>query len=139
MQGQAVCTAHQGRHGIVNDACWLPARDRPQPFRWRFVRCETCGVELDIRTEVRTGQSVTLVAGTDTPHRHEPPIRVALDPDDLADAIVRASRAARQERQPQQTTASVAAGPVATASPQDVAHGEIPAVAVWSPDEDGVG
>lgn len=99
MQGQAVCTAHQGRHGVVDGACWLPARERPQPFRWRFVRCETCGVELDIRTEVRTGQSVTLLAGTDTPHRHEPPIRVALDPDDLAEAIVRASRAARQERQ----------------------------------------
>lgn len=101
MDGYAVCTEHQGRHGLVNGGCWLPARERPQPFRWRFSRCEQCGVELDIRTEVRTGQSVTLLAGTDTVHRHEPPITVRLDSDELADAIVRARRAARQERQPQ--------------------------------------
>lgn len=102
MTGHAVCTAHQGKHGVFDGHCFIPARERPQPFRWRFTRCETCGLELDIRTEVRTGQSVTLLAGADTPHRHEPPITVTLDPDDLADAIVRASRAARQERQPQQ-------------------------------------
>lgn len=140
MIGHAVCTAHQGKHGVIDGRCWLPARERPRPFRWRFTRCETCGLELDIRTEVRTGRSDTLLAGTDTPHRHEPPIRVALDPDDLADAIVRASRAARQERQPApQTTAPVAVAPVAQTPMLVAEEGEIPSVAVWTPDGDGVG
>lgn len=98
MSGWTVCTAHSGAHGVVGGRCWIPAREQPQPFRWRFTHCERCGASVDVRTEVRTGESITLSAGTDTPHWHEPPIRVALDPDDLADAIVRASRAARQER-----------------------------------------
>lgn len=100
----AKCTPHEGRHGVdYMGRCFVPARDRRdrQPYRWRFVTCETCGVSLDIRTDRVSGASETLLAGTDRPHRHEPPITVALDPEALASAIVAASRAARQERAPQ--------------------------------------
>lgn len=100
MIGHTVCTAHQGRHGVVDGRCWIPAREQPQPFRWRFTHCERCWASVDVRTEVRTGESITLSAGTDTPHWHEPPLTVSLDPAELAEAIVAASRAARQERQP---------------------------------------
>jgi hypothetical protein len=56
-------------------------------------------MQLDYRTDNKTGVTETLEYGTDREHRHAPALEVSLDPDALADAIVRASRAARQERQ----------------------------------------
>lgn len=101
MVGHAVCTAHQGKHGVSDGRCVLVGAEVRRPFTFKASVCQTCGFAVDIRRCSVTGVAETLCAGTDTPHRHEPPIRVALDPDDLADAIVRASRSARQERQPQ--------------------------------------
>lgn len=103
MDGYAVCTAHQGKHGVSDGRCVLMGAEVRRPFTFKAAVCQTCGFAVDIRRCTVTGVAETLCAGTDTPHRHETPIAVTLDPDDLAEAIVRASRAARQERQPQQT------------------------------------
>ncbi len=140
MGGGTVCTAHAGRHGVYEGRCVLMGAEVPRPFTFRpGGRCGTCGVELDLRYERGKRSAVALLAGTDTPHGHST-VAVDLDADTLAEAIVRASRAARQERQPHpQTPAPVAVAPVAQAPAALAGGGEIPSVAVWSPDEDGVG
>jgi hypothetical protein len=52
--------------------------------------------------DLRDGRIRMLEAGGDNEHRHAAPIRVELDPQQLADAIVTASRAARQDRKSEQ-------------------------------------
>jgi hypothetical protein len=119
----------------------LPMMGRavPRPYTFRFGTCERCGRAVDYRTEVRTGQSVTLLAGTDTPHRHEPPIVVQLDPEQLAEAIVSASRAAREARsQPRETAPASVEPQAAMPAPQTRQRppettGEIHGVAVVRP------
>lgn len=140
MVGHAVCTAHAGRHGVYEGRCVLVGAEVRRPFTFRAGgNCGTCGVELDLRYERGKRSAVALLAGTDTPHGHST-VAVDLDADTLAEAIVRASRAARQERQPHpQTPAHVAVAPVAQTPVAVAGEGEIPSVAVWSPDEDGVG
>lgn len=144
MNGHAVCTAHQGRHGVYEGRCVLMGADVPRPFAFRDGgHCGVCGVALDLRYERGKRSAVVLLAGTDTPHGHSP-AHVSLDADELAAAIVAASRAARGERQPPHR--APAAPQVASAVSQPtrqveagVAVGEIPSVAVWSPgDGDGV-
>lgn len=140
MSGHAVCTAHNGRHGVYEGRCVLMGAEVPRPFTFRpGGRCGTCGVELDLRYERGKRSAVTLLAGTDTPHGHST-LSVDLDADTLAEAIVRASRTARQERQPQPQQGAVAAAPVQQANHpvRQPVPDAIPAVAVWTP-SDGVG
>lgn len=122
MSGAAVCTAHHGRHGTYLGQCVLTGREVPRPFAFRpGGYCPTCGVALDVRRERGSRQSVALLAGTDTPHGHAQPT-VALDAAELAEAIVLASRAARQERQqPQRRDPE----PI---DPQSTMSGRVPAV-----------
>lgn len=99
MSGYAVCTAHHGRHGVWAGQCVLTGREVRRPFTFRAATCERCGFAVDIRRCVVTGVAETLCAGTDTPHRHPDPIVVTLDPEQLAEAVVSASRAARSDAQ----------------------------------------
>ena len=96
------CKRHDGKHQDVHGQCvhWgAPAALRPG-------HCPEagCGAEVMRRLDLSNGRVTTLEAGSDLPHHHAPPIRVELDPETLASAIVSASRAARQERQPTPVT-----------------------------------
>ena len=91
------CKRHDGKHQDVHGQCvhWgAPAALRPG-------HCPEagCGAEVMRRLDLSNGRVTTLEAGSDLPHQHGAPIRVELDPETLASAIVSASRAARQERQ----------------------------------------
>lgn len=93
------CKRHDGKHQDVHGQCvhWgAPAALRPG-------HCPEagCGEEVMRRLDLSSGRVTTLEAGSDLPHTHTAPIRVELDPDAIAYAIVSASRMARQER-PQQ-------------------------------------
>lgn len=94
------CTAHAGRHGVYEGRCVLVGAEVPRPFTFRAGgNCGVCGAEIDLRYERGKRSAVVLLSGTDTPHGHSQAV-VALDADELAAAIVSASRAARSERQP---------------------------------------
>lgn len=96
------CTEHHGRHGLSDGRCVLVGSEVPRPFVFRDGgHCGVCGVALDVRFTRGQRERTVLLAGTDTPHGHSQPA-VSLDADELAAAIVRASRATRQELQPQQ-------------------------------------
>ncbi len=137
------CTAHAGRHGVYEGRCVLVGAEVPRPFTFRAGgNCGVCGAEIDLRYERGKRSAVVLLSGTDTPHGHSQAV-VGLDADELAAAIVAASRAARSERQPQRVSAApqlASAATRPTRQPEaDVTVGEIPSVAVWSPgDGDGV-
>lgn len=125
------CSKHSGRHMDVHGQCvhWgAPAALRP-------ARCAECGAETMRRLDLTDGSVTTIEAGSDHLHTHAAPIRVELDPDDLAHAIVTASRAARQERQQEQDQQI---GPVLVASdppaPRD-GRGAIVGVPVVRPDD----
>lgn len=85
---------------MIAGECYAMGREVPRPYTFAFLRCRECGAEVTHRRERATGRTVILEPGTDTEHRHAPavPGRVELDVDSLAGAIVRASRAAREER-----------------------------------------
>lgn len=53
------------------------------------------------RYDLSNGRVTTVEAGSDQIHQHTAPIRVELDPETLASALLSGFRAARQER-PQQ-------------------------------------
>lgn len=137
------CTEHHGRHGLSDGRCVLVGSEVPRPFVFRDGgHCGVCGVALDVRFTRGQRERTVLLAGTDTPHGHSQAV-VALDADELAAAIVSASRASRSERQPHRAADSPQLAPSVT-QPQRQAEavaagGEIPSVAVWSPgDGDGV-
>lgn len=91
------CSKHNGRHTDVHGQCvhhGAPVAIRPGVCPEAGCRSEVMRV-LDLRD----GTVRMLEAGGDNEHRHAAPIRVELDPEQLASAIVSASRAARQERQ----------------------------------------
>ncbi len=131
------CDAHHGRHGTYLGGCVLMGSEAPRPFTFRAGgNCGVCGVEIDLRYERGKRTAAVLVAGTDTPHGHSQAV-VALDADELAAAIVSASRASRSERQPHRAADSPQLATAVT-QPQRQAEavaagGEIPSVAVWSP------
>ncbi len=137
MVGHAVCTAHAGRHGVYEGRCVLVGAEVRRPFTFRAGgNCGVCGAEIDLRYERGKRTAAVLVAGTDTPHGHSQAV-VALDADELAAAIVSASRASRSERQPHRAADSPQLATAVT-QPQRQAEavaagGEIPSVAVWSP------
>lgn len=93
------CVKHNGRHLDVHGQCVHPGA----PYALRPGVCPEAGCRADImrRLDLSSGRADILEAGSDQPHTHAAPIRVELDPEQLAAAIVSASRAARQERQPQ--------------------------------------
>lgn len=96
------CKRHDGKHMDVHGQCvhWgAPAALRPG-------HCPEagCGAEIMRRYDLSNGRVTTVEAGNDLPHTHTAPIRVELDPESLAYAIVSASRMARQERQPTSVT-----------------------------------
>lgn len=137
------CTLHEGRHLYVRGHCINPGRR----YAYRYGRCpdDGCTVEICNRLDVMSGRTDRLDAETDRPHVHAPPIRVELDEERLAAAIVAASRAARQA-----TAATLPARPVATRQPPaegapppalpEQSGAPIPTVAVWSPGpDDGLG
>jgi hypothetical protein len=125
------CKKHDGRHLDVHGQCV----HRGAPVALRPSRCVECGAETMRRLDLTDGTVTTIEAGSDQPHRHAAPIRVELDPETLASAIVSASRAARQERQQQQEQPS---GPVLVASdppmPRDD-RGVIEGVPIVRPDD----
>lgn len=128
------CAKHSGRHMDVHGQCV----HHGAPVALRPGRCADCGAEIMRCLDLGSGKVSTVEAGSDQPHTHAAPIRVELDPDMLAQAIVNASRAARQERQQQQEQPS---GPVLVADreppmPRDD-RGVILGVTVVRPD-DGV-
>lgn len=88
------CIKHNGRHMDVHGQCvhW------GAPVALRPGVCQECGAETMRRMDLTNGEVTTVEAGSDTIHWHPQPVRVTLDEDALAGAIVRASRAARQER-----------------------------------------
>lgn len=79
--GLAVCVAHRGAHQVYLGGCHALPPQRP-PYTVPLRAC-------------RVDPSCRLADGT---HTHAVTSRVDLDPDALADAIVRASRAVRAER-----------------------------------------
>lgn len=131
MTGAAVCTAHKGRHGVYLGNCVAMGRDVPRPYTFRPSVCETCGADIDLRRSAADGTTERLVAGTDRRHQHAPPVAVTFDPDELAGAIVAASRAARQERQPEPRPSSV---PPQVSQRQEDAERQIHGVEVVRPD-----
>jgi hypothetical protein len=140
------CVLHEGRHLYVRGFCVSPGRR----YAYRYGRCadDGCGVEVCNRLDVLSGRSEALDAGTDLPHRHLPPVRVELDEERLAAAIVAASRATRAERRATSTQTSPDSSDRPPAPPGSapgieaaaVAHTPIPTVTVWSPGpDDGAG
>lgn len=91
------CARHNGKHMDVHGQCvhhGAPVAIRPSV-------CPSVGCMAGVMRvmDLRDGTTRILEAGGDQEHRHAAPIRVELDPQQLADAIVTASRAARQDRQ----------------------------------------
>ncbi len=110
------CDAHHGRHGTYLGGCVLMGSEAPRPFTFRAGgNCGVCGVEIDLRYERGKRTAAVLVAGTDTPHGHSQPA-VSLDAHELAEAIVLASRAARQAAPPVQQAQQAAPAPSAAPS-----------------------
>lgn len=98
------CSKHNGKHMDVRGQC--VHHGAPVAIRPGICPAEGCHSEVMRVLDLRDGTVRMLEAGGDELHTHSAPIRVELDPDQLASAIVSASRAARQERQ--QETAAVA-------------------------------
>jgi hypothetical protein len=90
------CIKHNGRHMDVHGQCvhW------GAPVALRPGHCQECGAETMRRYDLTTGEDTTVEAGSDAIHWHPQPARVTINEDALATAIVRASRAARQDRVP---------------------------------------
>lgn len=75
---------------------------------------------------------LVVLSGTTTPHRCRRPT-VALDASELAEAIVAASRAARQERRQTDTQIQQASLAMPVERPaQTTSDRQIPTVAVWT-------
>ena len=85
-RGLAVCVCHKGAHGWYLDGCHALPTQRA-PYTNPLARC-------------REDPTCRLADGT---HVHAPPTRIEIDVNGLAEAIVRASRAVREERQPRQS------------------------------------
>ncbi len=127
------CKRHDGKHQDVHGQCvhWgAPAALRPG-------HCPEagCGAEIMRRLDLSNGRVTTLEAGSDLPHQHGAPIRVELDPETLASALLSGFRAARQERQQQTEQPS---GPVLVqqeAPTSRDARGGIVGVPVVRPDD----
>lgn len=94
------CVKHNGRHLDVHGQCVHPGA--PVALRPGVCPEPGCRAEIMRCMDLSSGRATVLEAGSDQPHRHSAPIRVELDPEQLASAIVSASRAARQAREPQQ-------------------------------------
>lgn len=90
------CIKHNGRHMDVHGQCVHGGA----PVALRPGVCLDCGAETMRRYDLTDGSVTTVEAGSDAVHWHPQPVRVTLDEDALAGAILRASRAARQERAP---------------------------------------
>ena len=97
------CGRHNGKHMDVHGQCV----HHGAPVALRPGRCADCGAEIMRRLDLISGTVTTVEDGSDALHTHAAPIRVELDPDALAQAIVTASRAARQERQQEQPSRAV--------------------------------
>lgn len=95
------CETHEGLHRTYQGQCYAFGSQvaRPARFHRRPVVCDECGDELDV-LKLTEGRVILLTAGTDRRHHHppRPAPRVEIDEDGLAEAIVRASRATREER-----------------------------------------
>jgi hypothetical protein len=134
------CVLHAGRHLYVRGHCINPGRR----YAYRYGRCpeDGCAVEICNRLDVVSGRTERLDAETDRPHAHAAPVRVELDEERLAAAIVAASQALRDQRRPspsQPTPAPAADRPrqaAATEPPAPASGASIPTVAVWSPGPD---
>ncbi len=110
------CDAHHGRHGTYLGRCVLVGSEAPRPFTFRAGgNCGACGAEIDLRYERGKRSAVVLLSGTDTPHGHSQAAG-ALDAHELAEAIVLASRAARQAAAPDQQAQQAAPAPSAAPS-----------------------
>ena len=101
------CSKHNGKHMDVHGQC--VHHGAPVALRPGVCPAAGCLAGIIRRLDLRSGTVDMIEAGGDEEHRHAAPIRVELDPQQLADAIVSASRAARQDRQ--QETAAVATAP----------------------------
>lgn len=137
------CARHNGKHQDVHGQC--VHHGAPVALRPGVCPDAGCRVEIMRCLDLTSGKVSVLEAGSDEPHTHAAPIRVDLDPDQLAEAIVSASRAARQERKqeiaevhprsplaypPQRTTPPM--------PPDDLpTDRDIPTVTVWT--DDGAG
>jgi hypothetical protein len=133
------CVLHEGRHLYVRGHCINPGRR----YAYRYGRCpeDGCVVEICNRLDVVSGRTERLDAETDRPHVHAPPVRVELDEERLASAIVAASAALREQRQSAapQRSAPATAGPPRTETPEPPTTppvAAIPTVTVWSPGPD---
>lgn len=101
------CAKHDGKHQDVHGQC--VHHGAPVALRPGVCPAAGCLTGIIRRLDLRSGTVDMIEAGSDDLHTHAAPIRVELDPQQLADAIVTASRAARQDRQ--QETAAVATAP----------------------------
>lgn len=93
------CEAHQGLHAIYQGACVAVGAQVPRPFKTsRYSwECAGCGAHVYGLT-VPGGRRFLMDERYGDPHVCPPPVRVQVDEDALASAIVRASRATREER-----------------------------------------
>ena len=103
------CAKHNGRHLDVHGQC--VHHGAPVAIRPGVCPADGCRSEVMRVLDLRDGTVRMLEAGGDQEHRHAAPIRVELDAQQLADAIVTASRAARQDRQQEAAPATVATAP----------------------------
>lgn len=110
------CKKHDGKHLDVHGQCVHPGA----PCALRPARCAECGAATMRRLDLQTGEVSTIEAGSDLLHQHAAPIRVELDADSLAAALLRGSRQAREARQQQERQPIV----VANASHRNGTHRE---------------
>lgn len=91
------CSKHDGKHLNVHGQC--VHHGAPVAIRPGVCPAEGCRAEVMRVLDLRDGTVRLLEAGGDQEHRHAAPIRVELDHEQLASAIISAFRAARRERQ----------------------------------------
>src|SRR6187551_1304217 len=94
------CSKHNGKHLNVHGQC--VHHGAPVAIRPGHCPADGCRSEVMRVLDLRDGTVRVLEAGGDELHTHAAPIRVELDPEQLASAIVTASRAARQDRRAEQ-------------------------------------
>lgn len=99
------CVKHSGRHLDVHGQCVHPGA--PSALRPGVCPEPGCRAEIMRCMDLSSGRATVLEAGSDQLHTHTAPIRVELDPEQLASAIVSASRTARQDRQQEAPTRPV--------------------------------
>lgn len=129
------CEAHAGEHAVYQGACIAVGAQVPRPLlfsRWAWA-C-VCGQRVSGVIDQSTMRQTLINEPSGTTHECPPALRVRLDEEALASAIVRAARASREERRqgPREGQQAPTSAPMNPMEPPEMDG--LQTVAVWTDD-----